>query len=748
MEAHHRSAVVSIVLTLMPGLATALEVVTTLDRSRTSWFGEVAVTADVTQSGMPVADCDSVVASSPLNPAVRPHLRDDGTAPDAVAGDGRYTGLFRVDGHRGEARPTGSWSLTATAHRRGETASDASPSLTTFAVRRWSGLTTAHLADVLDEYADFVATPNGDGTWHHEIRDFAFVRSSVESAGRVRLPILPVANAVSNLVVSGDGVSDVTLDPGNVVSFTLDLASASVRRVTVTFDAPSDLCATLIDRYDTADIARRDFRNGYVVWNRYVHTGILGEDFSAPHGPGCVVDLQVTDLADGESHTVDCMERVAVHVDDTPFDDGTGTYPSNIKWTGSSLDWLTDATLASMTFTIPSGGVYGLRNVLEVIKTVTFGRESRSLHHRYDVTNVDDVAHDLDLVWGREQWLYGDDGSSDREDDDRGLLPNDAAAWGGEHGFSSDVVDGNWVAAFDRGSHYAIGVIADDWDADAMPDAAYFLCQPALGGTIGEYPIAPGGTCSNMENLFFEKRFGIVAPGNTVSYAFYQWGGYGADRDALVDLIWRDAVEISGHPLVVEGSPAGEDVPLDAVIELAFSQPMQRAATLAAVSVAPALDGDPVVSWLDGDTRLRLEPVEPLAPFTWYAVTVDRAARDVDGQLLATVGSWEFRTGDGTIGVESGTELASVSLRVAPNPTAAGGQIHFVLPAPGRIRLALFDVRGREVRVLVDGSLRAGSHVVRWDGRGSDGRPITDGVYFYRLESGTATRAEKLVVRR
>ena len=66
----------------------------------------------------------------------------------------------------------------------------------------------------------------------------------------------------------------------------------------------------------------------------------------------------------------------------------------------------------------------------------------------------------------------------------------------------------------------------------------------------------------------------------------------------------------------------------------------------------------------------------------------------------------------------------------APNPTAGTARVAFALPEASTVRLAVFDVRGREVAVLEDGRLEAGRHEATLDGR-----PLAPGVYVLRLEA-------------
>jgi len=82
----------------------------------------------------------------------------------------------------------------------------------------------------------------------------------------------------------------------------------------------------------------------------------------------------------------------------------------------------------------------------------------------------------------------------------------------------------------------------------------------------------------------------------------------------------------------------------------------------------------------------------------------------------------------------------------APNPFNPSTTIAFDLPQSGRARLVVFDVRGRQVRALVDGVLESGTHRIVWDGRDGAGRRVGSGIYFYRLDAAQTASVRKMVL--
>jgi len=79
-----------------------------------------------------------------------------------------------------------------------------------------------------------------------------------------------------------------------------------------------------------------------------------------------------------------------------------------------------------------------------------------------------------------------------------------------------------------------------------------------------------------------------------------------------------------------------------------------------------------------------------------------------------------------------------------PNPFNPQTQITFALPFDTDVRLTVYDILGRQVKVLVDGYKNAGQNSVIWDGKDELGKNVVSGIYFYRLEAGDFSQTKKM----
>lgn len=76
-----------------------------------------------------------------------------------------------------------------------------------------------------------------------------------------------------------------------------------------------------------------------------------------------------------------------------------------------------------------------------------------------------------------------------------------------------------------------------------------------------------------------------------------------------------------------------------------------------------------------------------------------------------------------------------------PNPFNPKTNINFSIPEAGNVRLVVFDITGKEIAVLVNEKMKAGSYNADWDAAN-----MPSGVYFYRITSGSFSSVKKMIL--
>ena len=81
-----------------------------------------------------------------------------------------------------------------------------------------------------------------------------------------------------------------------------------------------------------------------------------------------------------------------------------------------------------------------------------------------------------------------------------------------------------------------------------------------------------------------------------------------------------------------------------------------------------------------------------------------------------------------------------------PNPFNPETVIKYQIKLDGPVELAVYNLSGEKVRVLVNGARPAGNYEARWNGTDDLGNRVSSGMYIYRLKSGNFTQAKKMVL--
>ena len=81
-----------------------------------------------------------------------------------------------------------------------------------------------------------------------------------------------------------------------------------------------------------------------------------------------------------------------------------------------------------------------------------------------------------------------------------------------------------------------------------------------------------------------------------------------------------------------------------------------------------------------------------------------------------------------------------------PNPFNPTTTIAYQVPGQSAVRLAVYNVLGQRVRLLVDAVAQPGRYRVTWDGRNDAGARVGSGVYIYRFEAGDYHKVQKMIL--
>ena len=83
-----------------------------------------------------------------------------------------------------------------------------------------------------------------------------------------------------------------------------------------------------------------------------------------------------------------------------------------------------------------------------------------------------------------------------------------------------------------------------------------------------------------------------------------------------------------------------------------------------------------------------------------------------------------------------------------PNPFNSNTEIRYDLPLPKKVTLTIYNLRGQQVKVLVNEHQNSGYFTVLWDGTDSQGNKVPSGLYLYELKAGYWSLAKKMMLLR
>ena len=81
-----------------------------------------------------------------------------------------------------------------------------------------------------------------------------------------------------------------------------------------------------------------------------------------------------------------------------------------------------------------------------------------------------------------------------------------------------------------------------------------------------------------------------------------------------------------------------------------------------------------------------------------------------------------------------------------PNPFNPVTTLRYDLPEQATVNIIIYDMLGRQVKLLINQTQDAGFKSVIWDATNDYGKPVSAGVYLYQIQAGEFVQTRKMVL--
>jgi len=115
---------------------------------------------------------------------------------------------------------------------------------------------------------------------------------------------------------------------------------------------------------------------------------------------------------------------------------------------------------------------------------------------------------------------------------------------------------------------------------------------------------------------------------------------------------------------------------------------------------------------------------------------------DENGTAIIDMGCYEFGA-DSVNVINNELPIINYELRNYPNPFNPKTKIVFDLPEAGQVKLEIYNIKGQKVKTLLDCYMSPGRSEMVWNSKDDNGKRVSSGVYFYRLNVNDKTEKTK-----
>ncbi len=239
-----------------------------------------------------------------------------------------------------------------------------------------------------------------------------------------------------------------------------------------------------------------------------------------------------------------------------------------------------------------------------------------------------------------------------------------------------------------------------------------------------------------------------------------EWVDITSDRDPINNIICGLTGTLSPFVMAVD---TGDNVPPGAFTRLAPVDSSTVSATPVEFNWTRSIDPDGDSVWYElsltvnaaettlnvGDTAVALDLSPLVLPLGSWDVTWEVLAFDGEDTTTASNGEGLF-TLDLTTGVDD-PAVDNLPTQFAlrqnyPNPFNPATAIAYDVPRRSYVSIRVYNLLGREVRVLVQEEVPAGFHSIAWNGTDNRGRSVASGIYLYRIRAGDYVATRKMML--
>jgi PKD repeat protein len=202
------------------------------------------------------------------------------------------------------------------------------------------------------------------------------------------------------------------------------------------------------------------------------------------------------------------------------------------------------------------------------------------------------------------------------------------------------------------------------------------------------------------------QHFSLITPSDDTT--FFRW-------DAPIEFRWHRAADPDG----------GEEVQYSLI--LSGSALLKGAGDMRTV--------------FKPDTSVLLAPPRP-GTYYWGVIARDSKGNTTSCDKIFTIQNFTAVESDRS------APLTYALDQNYPNPFNPETTVPFQTPRPGNVRITVYGLDGRIVRVLENRHFDAGTHEARWDGLDDGGRQAASGVYVIRIQAGDFAKQRKMILMR